>query len=512
MHGQTTRRPSPSEAQPAPVRSKSASAPSRAPAWSWVLQPKLRVGAVDDPLEREADRVTEAVVSGSAAPATVQRKCAACEEEEKEETVHRSPAELPAEDEEEKLQTKRSAGTAPEVSPKTASRIASFRGGGDALSPAAKAYFEPHFGRDLSAVRLHTGGAAARAAGEVQARAFTVGSNIAFAAGEYRPETQEGKRLLAHELTHTVQQQGGSTLRRDPKPKKKTPELTEKDVGEQTDTSGAPIPKSFVQKVYKAQVAIWKAAGATYTHEVPSGDRKSLATGDVISGRTVTVHRDIFDPLTRLLAQARKDLAADQAAGTATDVAALAVRSGYRSAPEQMTVWETEFKNYYDATKADRQDPAKCPGGEHGQAAAELLARYINSRVFSPGYSPHQKGKTIDFSYQSKTDWPKAAGNWAKADTSTAGIATWNASWFFKWLSKNAAGYGFHQNPALNEPWHWEWQPPAKGGGLLDLLWRLILLIIEYLRALLRWLGGGAESPATEEAPPPEDGGTEEPR
>jgi uncharacterized protein DUF4157 len=162
------------------------------------LQAKLRVGAVDDPLEREADRVAEAVVSGSAAPPALQRKCAACEEEE------------------EKLQTKRSAGAAPEVSPKTASRIASFRGGGEALSPAARSYFEPRFGHDLSGVRLHTGGEAATAAGEVQARAFTVGSDIAFGPGEYRPESPEGRRLLAHELTHTVQQGADRTLRRDP--------------------------------------------------------------------------------------------------------------------------------------------------------------------------------------------------------------------------------------------------------------------------------------------------------
>jgi uncharacterized protein DUF4157/succinylglutamate desuccinylase/aspartoacylase family protein len=163
-----TRRSAPSKPEPERAKTGPAAASSRPLAWSWVLQ----------------------------------RKCAACEEEE----MQRSPAELPVEDEEEKLQTKRSSGAAPEVSPQTASRIASFRGGGEALPPAAKAYFEPRFGRDLSAVRLHTGQEAATAAGEVAARSFTVGSDIAFGAGEYRPETAEGRKLLAHELTHTVQQ------------------------------------------------------------------------------------------------------------------------------------------------------------------------------------------------------------------------------------------------------------------------------------------------------------------
>lgn len=184
--------------------------------WSWApaLQAKLRVGAVDDPMEREADRVAEAVVSGASPPA-VQRKCAACAEEDG--AVRRTPAELPEENEEEKLQTKRAAGAAPEVSPRTTSRIAALRGGGKELSPAARSYFEPRFGRDLSAVRLHTGNEAAAAAREVDARAFTVGRDIAFGAGEYRPDSTEGRRLLAHELTHTVQQEAlGPRVHRTP--------------------------------------------------------------------------------------------------------------------------------------------------------------------------------------------------------------------------------------------------------------------------------------------------------
>src|SRR6185295_17633424 len=73
---------------------------------------------------------------------------------------------------------------------------------------------------DLSAVRLHAGSDAAEAARSVQARAFTVGRDIAFAAGELDPESAGGKRLLAHELVHTVQQgaTAGGTLRRDPDP------------------------------------------------------------------------------------------------------------------------------------------------------------------------------------------------------------------------------------------------------------------------------------------------------
>jgi hypothetical protein len=68
---------------------------------------------------------------------------------------------------------------------------------------------EPRFGQDFSGVRVHTDAQAAASAGAVRARAYTVGSHIAFASGAYSPATSGGLRLLAHELTHTVQQKGG---------------------------------------------------------------------------------------------------------------------------------------------------------------------------------------------------------------------------------------------------------------------------------------------------------------
>jgi hypothetical protein len=70
---------------------------------------------------------------------------------------------------------------------------------------------EPRFGEDFSQVRIHTDRSAAQAADDLNARAFTVGRHIAFAPGEYRPETGSGRHLLAHELTHVVQQRGGGS-------------------------------------------------------------------------------------------------------------------------------------------------------------------------------------------------------------------------------------------------------------------------------------------------------------
>jgi hypothetical protein len=80
--------------------------------------------------------------------------------------------------------------------------------GGRPLDAGTRAFMESSFGRDFSAVRVHTGGAAARAAQDAHALAYTVGSHIYFGASMFAPATMAGRRLLAHELTHVVQQAG----------------------------------------------------------------------------------------------------------------------------------------------------------------------------------------------------------------------------------------------------------------------------------------------------------------
>jgi hypothetical protein len=80
------------------------------------------------------------------------------------------------------------------------------RSPGRPLDPSTRAFMEQRFGHDFSRVRVHTGTRAAAGADALQARAYTLGRDIVFAAGAYRPETPEGLRLLAHELVHTLQQ------------------------------------------------------------------------------------------------------------------------------------------------------------------------------------------------------------------------------------------------------------------------------------------------------------------
>jgi Domain of unknown function (DUF4157) len=123
--------------------------------------------------------------------------------------VRRQPTdfefEIP-EEEEEFVQAKAASGQTPELAPGFEGHLGALGGRGQAFPPSLRALFEPRFGYDLAPVRLHTDDRAHRMARAVRARAFTLGRHIVFAEGHYAPTTSEGQHLLAHELTHTIQQ------------------------------------------------------------------------------------------------------------------------------------------------------------------------------------------------------------------------------------------------------------------------------------------------------------------
>ncbi|MEJ2854005.1 MULTISPECIES: eCIS core domain-containing protein [unclassified Saccharothrix] len=83
------------------------------------------------------------------------------------------------------------------------------RSGGAPLDAGVREDMETRFGTDFSGVRVHTDGAASESAKSVNAQAYTVGDNIVFQNGKYDPSTDSGKHMLAHELTHVVQQRSG---------------------------------------------------------------------------------------------------------------------------------------------------------------------------------------------------------------------------------------------------------------------------------------------------------------
>jgi hypothetical protein len=94
----------------------------------------------------------------------------------------------------------------PRSTPVVVANIGALRGGGSPLPASSRRFFEPRFGVDFDHVRLHTDARAADTASAINAKAFTIGRDIAFAAGQYSPGSAEGQHLLAHELTHVVQQ------------------------------------------------------------------------------------------------------------------------------------------------------------------------------------------------------------------------------------------------------------------------------------------------------------------
>jgi Domain of unknown function (DUF4157) len=95
--------------------------------------------------------------------------------------------------------------------PDVESAIAQSRGGGRSLDSGVRDRLAPSLGDDLSDVRVHSDPGADALARSVSAKAFTTGSDLYFASGQYRPGTSDGDRLLAHELTHVVQQRGAPT-------------------------------------------------------------------------------------------------------------------------------------------------------------------------------------------------------------------------------------------------------------------------------------------------------------
>jgi hypothetical protein len=155
------------------------------------IQAKLRVGSVNDPQEQEADKMADRIVGMQSQP-IIQRKCQECEEDE--------------------LQMKAKDGMGSASTP-TLSSISSSSSVG--LSDSTNQMMSQAIGHDFSNVRLHTDASAHAMNQQLGARAFTLGQDIYFNQDQYHPETTEGKHLLAHELTHVVQQdKGDSNIRR----------------------------------------------------------------------------------------------------------------------------------------------------------------------------------------------------------------------------------------------------------------------------------------------------------
>ncbi|MGH7512923.1 MAG: DUF4157 domain-containing protein [Gemmatimonadales bacterium] len=168
------------------------------------IQTKLAASRPGDEYEQEADHLSDQVMRMP--ESTLQRAChcggtcRGCQMEQ-------------AGNEPEPLQTKRIGSNDPASTPAPSTVYEVLASPGYPLDAASRAFMEPRFGHDFSRVRVHTGANAAESARAVGAHAYTVGHDIVFGAGQLVPGTTAGRRLLAHELTHVIQQAGGRAQR-----------------------------------------------------------------------------------------------------------------------------------------------------------------------------------------------------------------------------------------------------------------------------------------------------------
>jgi Domain of unknown function (DUF4157) len=172
------------------------------------VQTKLAVSKPADPLEKEADRTAEHVMRMPAARA--QRAVAAG-----------SPVQHAADP---SAQVQRFGEGTPTVASDSKGEIVRASTGGETLPGSVRSFMEPRLGADLGDVRVHADESAASLSNHLSARAFTHRNHVFFARGQYQPETESGRHLIAHELTHTVQQ--GATTRRSATPElQRTPSV-----------------------------------------------------------------------------------------------------------------------------------------------------------------------------------------------------------------------------------------------------------------------------------------------
>lgn len=148
------------------------------------LQAKLEISQPEDQSEKQADKVAEGVTKGDVSISKM--------------ALDQTPSDINTKSEDAGMAT----------TPGFDEQLQGTKGQGSKLDKNVKTEMEGHLGTDLSGVNIHTGGDAQKMSGDINAKAFAHGQDVYFNEGQYNPSSQEGKGLLAHELTHTVQQKG----------------------------------------------------------------------------------------------------------------------------------------------------------------------------------------------------------------------------------------------------------------------------------------------------------------
>jgi len=329
-----------------------------------VIQTKLAINELGDSYEQDADRTAEQVMRACPCDGG----CPSCDK--------RQPGR-----EHESLQTKRiQAGDTGQIAaPPTVHEV--LRSPGQPLDPITRAFMESRFGYDFSGVRLHSGAAAEQSARAVNANAYTVGHNIVFGAGQFAPGTRQGRQLIAHELTHVVQQNGGvAAIQRAP--------------GDGTDPASDPASRAAHQRYLETLREAMAKPGVTDSKlaqiveklyrdnpEIGSGStaaaiRHELATGMPTKGtRHLQAGQDRLNMLKDWLEPQRKLREAEEAARAAgkTVKAAKSAASARDVAIAEhlfLDLQQAVHSGYYADFEITVPPPAGGPGGKGNPKAA----------------------------------------------------------------------------------------------------------------------------------------------
>lgn len=204
-----------------------------------------------------------------------------------------------------------------------------------------------------------------------------------------------------------------------------------------------PEELDFMRRVYAAHLARSGTRGA-FSPDIARerlgevGDGVLLGAGPARDARA-------------LLAAARTALKVAKAQKPKPDALAVATASigplsGYRPASRQFALWNRAFPGYFAETMPIR---AALPGGPLGPQAVDETVEFVRHHLAAPGYSLHNSGKALDVT-------TTVNGETLISDRKQR--EAWRASWFYDWLNKSAPSFGFHENPKIDEPWHWEWR------------------------------------------------------
>ncbi|MEP7359027.1 MAG: DUF4157 domain-containing protein, partial [Anaerolineales bacterium] len=231
------------------------------------VQPKLQVGPAGDQYEQEADRMAAEVLAMPAEQAA----------------PGQSPLQRQAEDEE--VQTKAQDPRAGfEAGSEFEDQLRGQKGGGAPLPNTLRSFMEPRLGADFSGVRLHTGSEAAQLNRSISAQAFTHGQDIFLGEGKENVESSAGKQLLAHELTHTIQQ-GAAPVRRK-RAAKQSDQIQRHSEGELEDQLATAAVEDEERVQLKRDETVQRHPIAPSTevgHEASFGDRKTTEMRQIAS-------------------------------------------------------------------------------------------------------------------------------------------------------------------------------------------------------------------------------------